>query len=108
MVTAETLARHSSSEIDLGAQIARLQDDVSSIAATVGKIAERRMGELREDAQEGMSGLVHEGQEISSDVFARLTKLEASLEQTVRTQPLIAIGLASAVGFLLSEVTHRR
>ena len=45
---------------------------------------------------------------MSTDVAGRLMELEAKLEQTVRTQPLIAIGLASVVGFALSEVTHRR
>ena len=108
MATAETFTRPATSDPDLGSQIARLQDDVSSIAATLGKLGERRIADLREDTQEGISSLVHEGQEISTDVVGRLMKLEANLEQTVRTQPLIAIGLASVVGFLLSEVTHRR
>ena len=49
-----------------------------------------------------------QGQGMSTDVAGRLMELEAKLEQTVRTQPLIAIGLASVVGFALSEVTHRR
>lgn len=108
MATPEPLKRPTPGEPDLGSQIAELQADVAAITATLTKLAERRVGGIRDDAQEGIASLMHEGQEISANAAGRLMKLEAKLEQTVRTQPLIALGLASVVGFLLSEVTHRR
>ncbi|QYO76277.1 DUF883 family protein [Devosia salina] len=108
MATPELLKRAMAGEPDLGSQIAELQSDVAAIAATLSKLAERRVAGIREDAQEGIANLMHEGQDMSANAASRLMKLEAKLEQTVRTQPLIAIGLASVVGFLLSEVTHRR
>lgn len=108
MATPEPLKRPITEEPDLGSQIAELQGDVATITATLTKLAERRVADIREDAQEGIASLMHESQEVSANVAGRLMKLEEKLEQTVRTQPLIAIGLASVLGFLLSEVTHRR
>lgn len=104
----QTTQRPTAVDADLGAQIGKLQADLTSIASTLSKLVEHRMSELGEEAQEGLSDFVREGQQVASGARAKLTEFETKAEQAVRTQPLVSIGLAAAVGFLLSELTHRR
>lgn len=108
MANQKSTTRPDTHDEDLGAQVAQLQEDVAAIAASLGLLAERGVSELSQSTQDSLAGLVREGQALSADMVARLRAIEARLESSVRTQPMIAIGLAGLVGFLLSELVRRR
>jgi ElaB/YqjD/DUF883 family membrane-anchored ribosome-binding protein len=92
---------------DLGRQVQELQDDVRAIAATLTRMAESRASELRQDAQKNIANLVHGGQEAVEDVVEKAYQIEGGVEQSVRRQPLLALSIALAVGFALSQALRR-
>lgn len=61
MAVPEPLKGQITREPDLGSQVGELQSDVAAITGTLAKLAERRVADIREDAQQGMASLMHEG-----------------------------------------------
>jgi ElaB/YqjD/DUF883 family membrane-anchored ribosome-binding protein len=84
----------------LVAQFAALRDDVVKLTGSVTTLAERRGRKMASDISEGVSEAVHY-------VERKGGSAEAELEKSVATHPLMALGLAAAMGLLIGAMTRR-
>lgn len=98
---------HEGQEKDLARQVQELQEDIRAIGATLARMAESRTNELRGNAQKSIASLVHGGQNTVEEVVERVSRFEGDVEQSVRRQPLLALAVAAAVGFALSQALRR-
>ena len=93
-------------EEDLEAQIERLQDDLRSIADTVSRIAERKVGEVQGRAESEVRNIVRSGQQAVEEIQDEFGDVERQLKQSIRRKPLTAVAGALALGFVLAVITR--
>jgi ElaB/YqjD/DUF883 family membrane-anchored ribosome-binding protein len=89
-------------------QIGRLQADLANIGSIVGSAASHGLEDARRRAANGVDDLVHGGQNLALAAMKNAARAEADFESTVRSQPLIALAAAMAVGVLLSFAIRRQ
>jgi ElaB/YqjD/DUF883 family membrane-anchored ribosome-binding protein len=85
----------------LRADLEALQGDMKGLAGGVGDIASERVSEMLKQT-EVMAD------EITAQVEDWATDNVATLRETVRDQPIMAIGLATLAGALLGAILLRR
>lgn len=92
---------------DIEAQLAQLRDDVASLAETLATFGaeraqsyKRRAGALAEDAAEMSRDAVRTAK-------AEFNEMERSLEESIRSKPLQAVGIAAGIGFVAALLTRR-
>lgn len=91
---------------DLEAQVAQLQADLTSIAATLTRIAENKVDEAQSIAKRELSHLKQEGKSAVEDVQDEFGAIEKQLKDTIREKPLTAVAGAVALGFILAVVSR--
>ena len=85
----------------LRADLEALQDDMKGLAGGVGDIASERVSEMLKQTEDMAD-------EITAQVEDWATDNVATLRETVREQPIMAIGLATMAGALLGAILLRR
>ncbi|HEY0920364.1 DUF883 family protein [Devosia sp.] len=90
----------------LEAQVARLQEDIKGIAASIAGIAEDRLADARGMARRETRNLVRSGQQAVEGMTDEVGQLEKQLKDAIREKPLTAVAGAVAVGFLLAMITR--
>jgi ElaB/YqjD/DUF883 family membrane-anchored ribosome-binding protein len=103
--TARSSASRSKDE-SLEDQIARLQDDLKSIAASIATIAEDKISDARGMAKREASHLVSSGQHAVDGVTDEFGHMEKQIKDAIREKPLTAVAGAIALGFLLAMISR--
>lgn len=106
---ASTASRSSASrskDESLEAQIARLQDDLKSIAASIASIAEDKISDARGMAKREASHLVRNSQHAVDGVTDEFGHMEKQIKDAIREKPLTAVAGAVALGFLLAMISR--
>lgn len=117
--TRETPARRSSSSTngsrrsrarknddDIERQIARLQDDLKAIAASIASMADDKVTEARGAAEKEVRHLAKAGQQAVDTVQDEFGEMEKQLKDTIRAKPLTAVAGAIAIGFCLALISR--
>jgi len=94
-------------EEQLEDQIAQLQTDLKSIAATLAKLSSEKVTEARDVAQGEMRHLKRQGQHVIDDVQDQASAVEQQLKDTIREKPLTAVASAVGIGFILALLSRR-
>lgn len=95
-----------SREDQLGDQVQQLQDDLKSITATLGKLADERVGDAQKIAKREVKNLARNGANAVEDVQDEFGHLEKQIKDTIRERPLTAVAGAIALGFVLAVVSR--
>lgn len=88
------------------AQVARLQEDIKGIAASIAGLAEEKISDARGMAKRETRQFVRSGQQAMEDVTDEFGHLEKQLKDAIREKPLTAVAGAVALGFLLAVITR--
>lgn len=96
-----------STEEALEDQIAKLQDDVRSIAASLSKLSEDKIAEARSTAKTQYKNIVKSGQNVAGELSDQVTAYEGQLVEAIRDRPLTAVAGAIGVGFLIALLSRR-
>jgi ElaB/YqjD/DUF883 family membrane-anchored ribosome-binding protein len=100
-------ARSSRSNEGLEDQIARLQDDMKAITASLARLSEEKVAEARSNAKAQYKGLMKSGQHVVDDLGDQATAFEKQIADTIREKPLTAVAGAIGVGFLIALLSRR-
>lgn len=95
-----------SSSDELSEQIAQLQKDLKSIAATVTSLAEEKVAEAQSLAKKEVNNLAKAGANKVEEVQDEFGHMEKQLKDTIRQKPLTAVAGALALGFLLAVISR--
>jgi ElaB/YqjD/DUF883 family membrane-anchored ribosome-binding protein len=90
----------------LDEQVARLQEDLKSIAATIAAMADDRATEARGVAKGQVRNLVRTGQQAVGTVQDEFSEMEKQIKDTIRAKPLTAVAGAISIGFCLALLTR--
>lgn len=95
-----------SKDDNLEEQIARLQDDLKSIAASIASIAEDKISDARGMATREARHFVSSGQHAVDGVTDEFGHMEKQIKDAIREKPLTAVAGAIALGFLLAMISR--
>ena len=107
--TAATRARRATSRAkadDLEAQVSKLQDDIKSIAQTLTRMGENKVGEVRGMAKNRAAEIKGKGEELIESAQDEFGAFERQIKDTIREKPLTAVAGALALGFLIAVITR--
>lgn len=102
-------------------QLARLRDDIASLAKIVARDASEGVdglkdrlrgardeaGTIESDAEARLHDLVVAGEEALADIGARYRRSSREVRRTVRQHPVATLGTAIAAGFVLAALLRR-
>jgi ElaB/YqjD/DUF883 family membrane-anchored ribosome-binding protein len=91
---------------DLSAQVAQLQSDLKSIAATLATLAQDKVDEAQSMARREVKNVAKAGQHAIEDAQDEFGQLEKQIKDTIREKPLTAVAGAIALGFVLAVVSR--
>jgi ElaB/YqjD/DUF883 family membrane-anchored ribosome-binding protein len=91
---------------DLEAQVAQLQNDLKSIAQTITRLGENKVGEVRGMAKSRAAELRGRGEELVESAQDEFNAFERQIKDTIREKPLTAVAGALALGFLIAVITR--
>jgi ElaB/YqjD/DUF883 family membrane-anchored ribosome-binding protein len=94
-------------EEQLEDQVAQLQSDLKAIAATLAKLSNEKVSEVRDVAKSEMRHLQRQGQHVIDDVQDQAGAMEKQLKDTIREKPLTAVASAIGIGFVLALLSRR-
>ena len=94
-------------EVPLEDQIAALQNDLKSIAATLAKLGNDKVSEARDVAKTEAHNLQRQGQNVLDEVQDQAGAFEQQLKDTIREKPLTAVASAIGIGFVLALLSRR-
>ena len=100
-------AKSEAEDAELAEQVARLQEDLKAIAASVAHLAESTVGEAKHVAQRQAKSLARTGQHAVEEIQDEFTHLQKQIKDTIRQKPLTAVAGAVALGFLIALITQR-
>ena len=105
---AARVARASSKvrEAQLEEQVSQLQADLKSIAATLARLSNDKVNEVKAVAKSEAHHLQRQAEHVVEDVQERASDLEAQLKDTIREKPLTAVASAMGIGFILALLTR--
>ena len=106
---ASTRSRRSNSktrEAQLEEQVAQLQDDIKAIAATLARLSNEKVSEVRGAAKNEVRNLQRQGQHVVEDVQDQASAMEKQLKDTIREKPLTAVASAVGIGFILALLSR--
>jgi ElaB/YqjD/DUF883 family membrane-anchored ribosome-binding protein len=98
--------RSTADEERLEEQIARLQEDLKSIAASIAGLAEEKVSDARGTAKTQARQLVRAGQHAVEEVTDEFGHMEKQIKDSIREKPLTAVAGAIALGFLLAMISR--
>lgn len=91
---------------DLEAQVAQLQNDIKSIAQTLTRMGEGKVGEVRSMAARRAAEIKGKGEELVETAQDEFGAFEQQIKDTIREKPLTAVAGALALGFLIAVITR--
>ena len=100
-------ARSVRTQENLEDQVAKLQDDIKAIAASLAKLSDQKVGEARSTAQAQYRTLVQSGQHVVDDLTSQVSAYEGQLVDAIREKPLTAVAGAIGIGFLIALLSRR-
>ncbi|MHA6691078.1 DUF883 family protein [Devosia sp. A449] len=89
-------------EAQLEDQVAQLQSDLKSIGATLARLSNEKVSEVRDAAKGEARNLQRQGQQVVEEVQDQASAMEKQLKDTIREKPLTAVASAVGIGFLLA------
>ena len=95
------------SQEKLEEQVARLQDDIKAIAASLARLSDEKVGEARSTARAQYKSLVRSGQNVVDDLGEQVGAVENQMADAIRERPLTAVAGAIGVGFLIALLSRR-
>jgi len=109
MATVRRVASNRSAQMEqsLEDQVARLQDDIRTIGASLAKLSDQKISEARGNARVQYSNLVASGQHAVGDLTDQVTAYENQLAGAIREKPLTAVAGAIGVGYLIAMLSRR-
>lgn len=99
-------ARPQAEDERLEEQIARLQEDLKAIAASITGLAEEKVSDARGLAKRQARHLMRSGQHAVEEVTDEFGHMEKQIKDSIREKPLTAVVGAVALGFLLAMITR--
>ena len=93
-------------EAQLEEQVAQLQDDIKAIAATLARLSNEKVSEVRGAAKTEVRNLQRQGQHVVEDVQDQASAMEKQLKDTIREKPLTAVASAVGIGFILALLSR--
>lgn len=103
----KTNGRSEAATESLEDQIARLQDDIKAIGASLAKLSDAKVNEARGTARSQYRSLVETGQHVVDDLGDQANAMEGQLVDAIRERPLTAVASAIGVGFLIALLSRR-
>lgn len=88
---------------DLEAEVARLREDIATLAEQLQKTGKH----AREAAAEGVDVLRSQGEAAIDGLRANAKDVEAQLAATVREKPVTSLAIAAGIGFLFAIISRR-
>ncbi len=105
--TAARARRSSRAQTDnLEAQVTQLQNDIKSIAQTLARMGESKVGEVRSMAKMRAAEVKGKGEDLVSTAQDEFSAFESQIKDTIREKPLTAVAGALALGFLIAVITR--
>lgn len=99
-------ARTQAEDDRLEEQIARLQEDLKAIAASIAGLAEEKVSDARGLAKRQARQFMRSGQHAVEEVTDEFGHMEKQIKDSIREKPLTAVVGAVALGFLLAMITR--
>jgi ElaB/YqjD/DUF883 family membrane-anchored ribosome-binding protein len=93
-------------EAQLEEQVSQLQDDIKAIAATLARLSNDKVNEVKAVAKSEAHHLQRQGQHVVEDVQEQASALEQQLKDTIREKPLTAVASAVGIGFILALLSR--
>jgi ElaB/YqjD/DUF883 family membrane-anchored ribosome-binding protein len=93
-------------EDDLETQIAELQSDIKSISATLQRMGQTTVSEVKSQARQRAQDFANRGQSMLDTAQGEFNSLETQLKDTIREKPLTAVAAAIGMGFLIAIMTR--
>lgn len=87
-------------------QVAQLQEDIKAIAATLARLSNDKVSEVRDVAKGEVRHLQRQGQHVVEDVQDHASAIEKQLKETIREKPLTAVASAVGIGFILALLSR--
>jgi ElaB/YqjD/DUF883 family membrane-anchored ribosome-binding protein len=100
-------SRSTRSEESLEDQVAKLQDDIKAIGASLAKLSDSKVSEARSNAKAQYKSLVKSGQHVVDDLGDQMNAYEGQITDAIRERPLTAVAGAIGVGFLIALLSRR-
>lgn len=87
---------------DLEAEIARLREDVATLAAQLQKTGEHSYSAAMRAASEGADQIRAKGEAAVDSLKSSASDIEQQISGAVREKPITALAIAAGVGYLLA------
>lgn len=94
-------------EAQLEDQVAQLQDDLKAIAATLARLSNDKVNEVKAVARSEAHHLQRQAEHVVEDVQDQASAIEKQLKDTIREKPLTAVASAVGIGFVLALLSRR-
>ena len=91
---------------NLEAQVTQLQNDIKSIAQTLARMGESKVGEVRSMVKMRAAEVKGKGEDLVSTAQDEFSAFESQIKDTIREKPLTAVAGALALGFLIAVITR--
>lgn len=95
-------------EKDVAAQLDALKQDIAGLNDIVKKLAEEKVSDARKEGSRMASEVENAAREAGERVRAGADKAVAQVEDSVRRQPAVSMGVAAGLGFLVGYMSARR
>ena len=93
-------------EAQLEDQVSQLQDDIKAIGATLARLSNEKVSEVRGAAKTEVRNLQRQGQHVVDEVQDQASAMEKQLKDAIREKPLTAVASAVGIGFILALLTR--
>jgi ElaB/YqjD/DUF883 family membrane-anchored ribosome-binding protein len=93
-------------EAQLENQVAQLQDDIKAIAATLARLSNDKVNEVKSVAKSEAHNLQRQAEHVVEDVQDQASAMEKQLKDTIREKPLTAVASAVGIGFILALLSR--
>lgn len=92
---------------EVSAQLAQLREDLANLASSVKALGAGVSSEVKARASRVADEAIAAGEETVDNVRNEIQSINDSLVYQVQKNPLQALGIAAAAGFLIAIVTRR-
>lgn len=92
---------------DIDAEIARLREDIASLARSVQTYGSAKSDEVKARASRAGSDIAAASQDALDQLRQEFEDVERQLTGQIRRHPVQSIGIAAGVGFLLAFLMRR-
>lgn len=93
-------------EAQLEEQVSQLQEDIKAIAATLARLSNDKVNEVKAVAKSEAHHLQRQAGHVVDDMQDQASALEKQLKDTIREKPLTAVASAVGIGFILALLSR--